>query len=176
MTQPLDGFNPPDPARAAPYPAGLSLDLALETSDLDSILEAYALTRDDFVKILKNPAFKKELEEAKESMKQEGWSFRKKAAMQAELYLHRIYDLIHKDTTPANVKADLIKATVRWAGYEAPVLTGNAGSAGFDPAKIAEQMKTLTDGELEVRVAQIVFRNTKPQEPQPAGLTYEHDN
>jgi hypothetical protein len=169
---PLDGFSPPDPARAAPYPQGLSLDLALETGTLESILESYSLTKEDFILILRNPAFKKELEEARESMKQEGWSFRKKAAYQAELYLHRIYDLIGKDTTPANVKADLIKATVRWAGYDAPVLATQANN-GFDPAKIAEQMKTLTDGELEVRVAQIVFRNTKPQEPQPTGITYE---
>ena len=174
---PLDGFNPPDPARAAPYPQGLALDLALETGTLDDILESYSLTKDQFVLILKNPVFKKELEETKESMKQEGWSFRKKAAMQAEMYLHRIYDLIHKDTTPANVKADLIKATVRWAGYDAPAPLGNSGTSGFDPVKIADQMKSLTDGELEIRVAQIVFRNSPAPQPAqaPIGVTYDSE-
>jgi hypothetical protein len=55
-----------------------------------------------------------------ESLKKEGMSFKLKAQLQAEELLKKSWAMIHAplDEVPANVKADLLKATVRWGGLE----------------------------------------------------------
>lgn len=160
MMNPTDIFTaletPPDPSSAAPYPRGLALDLALEVGSLEQILASYGLTPAQFASIQNNPAFKQEFEGHQESMKTEGWSFRKKAQAQAELYLNLMYRMASSDTTPAAVRADIMKNTVKWAGLDAP--NGVAANPEAQMPQLLEQMKTLADGELEMRVFQIISR------------------
>jgi hypothetical protein len=51
---------------------------------------------------------------------EEGMSFKIKAKLQAEELLKTSWRTIHDQHTPPNVKADLIKATMRWAEYDTP--------------------------------------------------------
>jgi hypothetical protein len=60
-------------------------------------------------------------------LQKDGVSFRIKAKLQAEALLAKSWALIHSPDTPNTVKADLIKSTVRWAGYE-PKQTDGAGA------------------------------------------------
>jgi hypothetical protein len=55
-------------------------------------------------------------------------SFKLKARLQAEELLKTSWRLIHEPTTGAAVRADLIKATMRWAGYEQKEAAGTASS------------------------------------------------
>lgn len=169
----IDSFDlPADPSGSAPFPRGLTLDLVLEVGTLKEILDGYGLTPEDFKKILQNPAFRREYETHKESVATEGWSFRKKAASQAELYLNLVYRMASSDQTPSAVRADLIKSTVKWAGLDAPAPTSTQSPEQLLPM-MAEQMKSMPDGELEMRVMQIVMKRT--QAPTPGGLVIDHD-
>jgi len=167
---------PPDPSGAAPYPRGLALDLVLEVGTLKEILDSYNLTAEQFKKIMENPAFRREFDTHKESLETEGWSFKKKAQAQAELYLNLMYRLASSDQTPAAVRADIMKSTVKWAGLDAPA-TSNQNNNALPLAEMAAQLKDLPDGELEMRVMQIVMkRGGGPAPiPTPGGVLIDHE-
>jgi hypothetical protein len=172
VSQFIDSFDlPADPAEAAPFPRGLTLDLVLEVGTLKEILDSYELTPEQFKRVLQNPAFRKEYETHKESMATEGWSFRKKAASQAELYLNMVYRMASSDTTPAAVRADLIKSTVKWAGLDAPSPATMQTPEQLLP-QMAAALKDMSDGELEMKVLSLVLRKTG-HTPPPVGVTYE---
>ena len=61
-----------------------------------------------------------------------GLGFRLKARIQAEEMLDTSFDLVHNPDVPPQTKADLIKATVKWAGLEptSSELGGPGASAG----------------------------------------------
>lgn len=164
-----------DPAAAAPYPRGLALDLALESAPLPEILATYNLTAVDLQRILKNAAFKRELEGYREELKTDGFSFRQKAKAQAEAYLGTAWQMVHDPSTPSAVKADLIKNTVRWAQLDTPPTPGQA-QANPLPAQVLDDLKNLPDGELEVRVMQILYKRGQSPTPDPVGgITYDAD-
>ena len=179
MTDAVDVYiEPVDPADTAPFPRGLALDLVLEVGTLKEILASYGLTPEAFKKILTNPAFRREYEAHQEAMKTEGWSFRKKCQAQAELYLNLVFRLANSDLTPAAVRADLIKNTVKWAGLDTPP-SQNTPQADQLLPQMAEQLKNMPEGELEMRVLQVIARKG-PQPAQqkdvtpPSGLVLEN--
>ena len=175
---PTNSFDfPVDPAGRAPYPRGLALDLVLEAGTLQEVLESYNITPERFKLILANPAFRQEYEAHEESIQHEGWSFRKKCQAQAEAHLDLVFRLANSDQTPAAVRADLIKHTVKWAGLDAPAPTAANNPADMLP-QMAEQLKSLPDGELELRVMQIVMKRNPSAAPPPqsanSGLVIDH--
>lgn len=150
-----------------PFPPSLPLELALNTGPLQNILAAYDITPTQFKAILSNPVFRKEHEQFQEELKTEGFSFRQKAKTQAEAYLQISWDLATDPHTPAAVRADLIKQTVRWARLDpsspgattTPVMGNNA------TAEIINSLKDLPDHELEIQVMRIVSRSTAVPAP-----------
>jgi hypothetical protein len=153
---------PSDPAEKAPYPVGLSLDLALETAPLKEILDSYNLSPMQAQRIFANPAFRSEYEAHRESMTEEGWSFRKKAAAQAEAYLGLMWRMANDTNVLASVRADIIKHTVKYAGLDAPASAQNKNDI-LTP-QMLQQLQQLPDSELEIRVMQIVQRKN-PAKP-----------
>jgi hypothetical protein len=109
------------------------------------------------------------LDEHNDSLKVEGWSFRKKAQAQAEAYLDLVFGLVNSNTTPVQVKADLIKSTVKWAGLEAPPPQKQQQDVQADLSVLAEELKNMSEGELELRVMQIVSKRTTTQATAPDG-------
>lgn len=110
---------PSDPARLG-YPPTFPFEIALRTSSTRAICEAYNIGEDEWELIRHDPAFLGDLERAVKLVAQEGMSFKIKAKLQAEELLKTSWRTIHDAATPPNVKADLIKATMRWAEYDQP--------------------------------------------------------
>jgi hypothetical protein len=113
------GTKVTDPAELG-YPPMLPIEIALKTAPLHEIKQAYGYTDEEWMALKTDPIFLRDLKEAVEMVKEEGMSFKLKARLQADELLKSSWRLIHgpKEDVPATVKADLIKATMRWAGYE----------------------------------------------------------
>mgnify|MGYP003624820705 FL=1 len=110
--------SPSDPAVATGYPAGLALELALRVAKPSEVLKAYNLTLPAFQAIMSIPAFKIEYKELCEQAKDEGFSYKMKARAQAEGMLRTTWQMVQDVTTPAAVRADLIKFNARVAGFD----------------------------------------------------------
>lgn len=121
--------NPADPARIG-YPPTLPIELALQTASVGAICEAYSITSEEWELIRHHPAFQADMERAKELVAQEGMSFKLKAKLQAEELLKTSWRTIHDPLTPPSVKADLIKATMRWADLDNPKIDPNNPGGG----------------------------------------------
>ena len=115
-----------DPSQLG-YPPMLPVELALRIETPAAICAIYGISRDEFVEIIRHPVFIKAYQEAMESLKVDGMSFKLKAKMQAEEYLKTSYQMVQDKNTSDSVRADLLKSTVRWAGYEAKAVDANTG-------------------------------------------------
>jgi hypothetical protein len=109
-----------DPA-AIGWPPTLPIEIALKTAPMNDIRDAYGFSQAEWIALRDNPDFLADLAAAVQMVKEEGMSFKLKARLQAEELLKTSWRLIHApiDEVPSSVKADLIKATARWAGYDA---------------------------------------------------------
>ena len=96
----------------------LPIELALKSSSIETILESYGLTQDQFLDISAQPAFVSAYKDAQEVIKEDGGAFKLKAKMQAEEMLKVSWKLVHDKESPPSVRADLIKWTARVAGYD----------------------------------------------------------
>lgn len=116
---PVRQLNPHDPSIIEPWPRTLPLEVALGLTDNpETVCKAYKLTADEWFHLQHDPDFLAAVAEEREGLKKDGATFQKKAALQAEVYLQTAWKLIHDPDTPAPQKADLIKSTIRWAGYD----------------------------------------------------------
>ena len=68
-------------------------------------------------------------QEAVEQLKVDGMSFKMKARMQAEGFLATSFAMVTNPATSDAVRADLIKNTVRWAGYDAKAADVGQGNS-----------------------------------------------
>lgn len=123
-------LHPDNPAEIG-YPPTLPLEIALNVAPVAQILAAYGISDYRWEQIRFDPAFQASVHAAQEMLRKEGMSFRLKAKLQAEELLKTTWAIIHDPDTTPQVKADLIKATVRWAGYDAPDAAHSAGT-GFN--------------------------------------------
>lgn len=120
-----------DPAQLG-YPPTLPIEIALKTASMETIRQEYGYTHEEWAELPRNPAFVADLASAVEMVKKEGMSFKLKARLQAEELLKTSWRLIHDNATGAAVRADLIKATMRWAGYENKEGAGASGGSNFN--------------------------------------------
>lgn len=111
-------ITPTDPADLG-FPATLPLELALGDLSPREIFEAYGLGKSDYLRLQANPYFLQAIEENLELLKKEGMSFKLRARAQCSELLKTSFQLVHHEDTPPSVKADLIKYTIRVAGYDA---------------------------------------------------------
>lgn len=120
-----DILAPSDPATLG-WPPTLTIELALRTASVKEICESYGLSKADFAALRDNPGFVSELAGYCEMVRKEGVSFKMKARLQAEELLKTSWRIIHDKTAGAQVRADLIKATMKWAGYDNTEKAGGA--------------------------------------------------
>lgn len=118
-----------DPAELG-WPPTLPIEIALKTAPLEDIRVEYGYSPAEWLALRDNPQFLKDLTAALAMVREEGMSFKLKARLQAEELLKSSWRLIHapKEEVPSSVRADLIKATMRWAGYDAKENTGGGGN------------------------------------------------
>ena len=100
---------------------------------IDGIMEYHNVSRGDLVLYSRDEVFSRLVVEYRDQIVDGGLSFKLKARVQAEELLVTSWDLIHSDGVSAVVKADLIKATVRWGGLESKVGIGVVGGVGSGP-------------------------------------------
>jgi hypothetical protein len=111
------------------FPPMMPMELALKIDTPVNICKAYGISRQQFAAIIAHPVFIKKYQEAIEALKVEGMSFKVKAKMQAEDFLTTVYAMVKNPGTSDAVRADLIKNTVRWAGFDAKAVDAGAGNA-----------------------------------------------
>jgi hypothetical protein len=111
-----------DPASLG-WPPSLPFDLALAQQPIREICATYGIDRFEYDRLKADPAFRRAVAEATETLKEDGASFKLKARAQSEELLKTSWALIHKplDQVSASVKAQLIMFTVRCAGLDASV-------------------------------------------------------
>ena len=96
----------------------LVFDLALGIDSLDDILTRHSLTHPDFQALENNLTFRRDLLRAHKEIAEEGVSFRRKAAIQAEEYLTYIHTIMTSNETPASTKVDIFKTLTKFGNLE----------------------------------------------------------
>jgi hypothetical protein len=100
----------------------LAMDVALmlegSGATLEEVLGLHDVSMDRMVRFNKDAIFLQKVRALREEVHEKGLTFRTKARAQAEELLATSWGIIHSPDVSANVKADLIKATVKWAGLE----------------------------------------------------------
>ena len=97
------------------YPPTLAMDVAIGTYSLEDLCIRYDVDRQHLSAIMQYPAFMADVARINAEIGKQGGSFRVKAKALAEQYLATTFAMINDPTTPAAVRADLIKQTVIWA-------------------------------------------------------------
>jgi hypothetical protein len=110
------------------------MELALKTAPVKDICTAYRLTREDYERLKVDPNFVAAVQKYRDALaKDGGLSFKLKAQLQAEALLRKSWDMIHDqdmEAVPANVRADLIKFTIRAAGLDGSKDQANGAGVG----------------------------------------------
>ena len=130
-----------DPARLG-WPPSLPLEVAMCEIPMDELFESYGLGRDDFKRLREHPGFMAQVSHYHNELQKEGMGFKVKARLQSEALLKKSWDMIHANdaVVPPNVKADLIKFTIRAAG-----LDGSKDQAANAPVGTALQINIRLD-------------------------------
>jgi hypothetical protein len=121
-----------DPASLG-WPPTFAIEIAMRTMPVEEVCNVYGISAAEWGRIKKNPIFIKELSGAIKALKDEGMGFKMRCQMQANDMLMESYRMVmSKDTDiPPSVKADLIKFTIRAAGYDGSLdKSGNTVSNG----------------------------------------------
>lgn len=117
-----------DPTKIG-FPAMLPVELALKLDKPSVVCGAYGIDKDGLTALMANPSFVKAYADAVEMLKIDGMSFKAKAKMQAEELLKTSYKMVTNPATADSVRADLIKSTVRWAGWDAKAAEVGQGAS-----------------------------------------------
>jgi hypothetical protein len=108
-----------DPASLG-YPATLPVEIALRSQPVQAICESYGIDKAEWDVIRYQPGFIADVVSWASRLKEDGMAFKAKAQLQSHELLKESWRLIHAgaDEVPPNVKADLIKFTIRAAGLD----------------------------------------------------------
>jgi hypothetical protein len=107
----------------------LILDLAIGIDEITTILPRYDLTEAEFNLLSETPVFRRELAMAMREARENGLPFANKAKFQAESYLEVLDELVYSAETPASVRLEAIRSTVKWARLEQPTGAEAQGNA-----------------------------------------------
>lgn len=112
----------------------LAFDIALTLEGsgepLSEVMERHSIQSPDMLRFNSDPVFLKRVDVYRNEIREKGMTFKLKARAQAEELLTTSWLLIHDPAVSPNVKADLIKSTVKWAGLEPRASDDNIESGG----------------------------------------------
>lgn len=112
----------------------LAFDIALllegSGENLDEVKDRHNIDASQLLEFQQDKVFLKKVEGYREDIREKGLTFKLKARAQAEELLTTSWTLIHSPDVSAAVKADLIKATVKWGGLEPKNEVTNEGGGG----------------------------------------------
>lgn len=98
----------------------LDFALLLEGSGDDpaEMLKEHGYEPSDLEMFTKDALFMQRVGRYQTDLKERGLTFKLKAQVQAEMLLDTSWDLIHNAEVSPAVRADLIKSTIKWSGFE----------------------------------------------------------
>lgn len=113
----------------------IALDLALVLESgmgtVEDLLTSNRLKKEDLEDFTADKNFLRVVEDYRTDIREKGLGFKLKARAQAEDLLKTSYIMTQDPDVPASVKADIIKSTVKWAGYDTPPpIQGGGPSSG----------------------------------------------
>ena len=110
----------PRSSRPAPNPwdPRLVMDLALGLDTLEAILDRYELVQDDYDRLCEVPAFRRDLGVMMRELRENGVTFSRKAALQAESYLLDVDDMVQDKSVPASTRLTAIQWTAKMGKLE----------------------------------------------------------
>jgi hypothetical protein len=116
------------------YPATLPIEVAMRETPPQELKVEYGFDDASWAALKLNPTFLADVKAAHDMLKKEGSSFKLKARLQADELLKRSWQMIHapSDQVAPSVAADLLKATIRWAGYDNKEAAAGAVNNGFN--------------------------------------------
>jgi hypothetical protein len=113
------------------WPASLVVDVALAIDDLDSILERYGMSHTQWDFLSDNPAFKIELSRVRKEITENGLSFKRKAATQAEMYLTNMDALMCNPDVAPSVKHSIFTSLVKYGELEPKKESADSAAGGM---------------------------------------------
>ena len=123
-------FHPPSQKKSTNlWDPRLILDLAVGLDEIPDILLRYNITASELELLSETPVFRRELAMAMREVRENGVSFSNKARFQAESYLGVLDELVYSAETPASVRLEAIRSTVKWARLEQPTGAEAQGNA-----------------------------------------------
>ena len=112
----------------------LAFDIALTLEGrgepLSEVMGRHSIEPPDMLRFNSDPVFLKRVDLYRTEIREKGMTFKLKARAQAEELLTTSWLLIHDPAVSPNVKADLIKSTVKWAGLEPKGEDGEGQATG----------------------------------------------
>lgn len=114
------------------WPAMLPFELALGIHPLDTILEGHGLSHYDWELIEENTLFRKEVAAALKEVHETGMSFKRKSAVQAEMYLEELDALMNSVDTAPSVKLEVFKTLVKCGELEPKTDKQSAAGGQFN--------------------------------------------
>ena len=131
----VGGLNPALPTdKITTLPAlsaALAFDVALESDSVENLCAKYELNPSQLQTLLDHPVFKQLVDNMRAEIVERGLTFKLKAKIQADMYLQEVHKIVTDERMPANVRADLIKSTVKWADLEPKNTEGGNGNQAF---------------------------------------------
>ena len=121
-----------DPAKLG-WPPTLPLEVAMREIPINELFESYNLDKDDYQRLSQHEGFLAQVKHYHDELQKEGMGFKIKARLQSEALLEKSWNMINDATglVPPNVKADLLKFTIRAAGLDGSKdQAANAGMVG----------------------------------------------
>ena len=115
---PIPYHAPEDPSELG-WPPTFPIEIALRVASPKDICKAHGITRDEWDVLRQDEGFLNVLTGYVKMIREQGMGFKLKAQIQSEELLKTSWNIIHAVDTPAAVKADLIKHTIKFAGLDA---------------------------------------------------------
>lgn len=100
------------------WPPQLVLDLALGLDGTEAILNRYNLTPGQLDRLYEIQSFRTQVAAAGRELRENGMTFKRKAAAQAESYLETIDGMMLDPDTPAGVRLEVFKTVAKYGELE----------------------------------------------------------
>jgi hypothetical protein len=126
----LRGRSEPIDRSPNPWDPRLILDLALAIDPLEEILQRFSLTGSHYTRLLQIPSFRRDLSMTMRELRENGVTFGRKAAAQAESYLLDVDEMIQDRSIAASTRLDAIKWTAKMGKLEPKDEKGGDAASG----------------------------------------------
>jgi hypothetical protein len=132
LKQPLNSqrlaYNDPKKPSPNPWPPKLVFDLALGLYSQEEVLLSNGISDVQFERLMEMPTFRQELAAQMREQQENGVTYQRKAAIQAETYLLDLDDMVRDKEIAASTRLATIQYVTKVGGLEPKESKGDQGS------------------------------------------------